>query len=126
MVPAKIESSWQFQAACCLYRHGQALDLQDDYMASMRDDNKENAHQQSSSSKDNWPEVEIRVASKPSGEAVHVAGQSVLQEPDTIAANLPMHALSHQHVTELVCCCPPLQRCLMRRSVLLLCSCSVP
>ena len=55
---------------CCCCRHGQALDLQDDYMASRHDADKENAHQQSNVGKDNWPEVEIRVAGKTAGKAL--------------------------------------------------------
>ena len=67
-------------------RHGQALDLQDDYMASRHDANKENAQQHSNGGKDNWPDVEIRVGSNSAGKALHMlVKEEVLHDPQQSA-----------------------------------------
>lgn len=51
----------------CL-RHGQALDLQDDYLSETVKQGKENAAPGTNTKPDdNWPEVEIRVANKRPG-----------------------------------------------------------
>jgi hypothetical protein len=51
------------------FRHGQALDLKNDYLGSPAKAGKENAapHAEEDKAGGNWPEVEIRVASKHSG-----------------------------------------------------------
>lgn len=50
-------------------RRGQALDLKDEYLSSPAKNGKENAEPQAKANKadGNWPEVEIRVASKHAG-----------------------------------------------------------
>lgn len=55
---------------CGYDRHGHALDLRDDYLHSPAKEGKENAAPQGKAEKadGNWPEVEIRVASKHPGD----------------------------------------------------------
>lgn len=49
-------------------RHGQALDLRDDYLSETVKHGKENAAPATNTKPDdNWPQVEIRVANKRSG-----------------------------------------------------------
>lgn len=46
-------------------------------MTSKQDEDKENEQQPSSSGKDNWPQVEIRVAGNPSGTALNVQSKQI-------------------------------------------------
>ena len=56
-------------------RHGKALDLHKDYLSSPAKKGKENAepHAKHKKAHGNWPEVEIRVASKHSGDLLQLS-----------------------------------------------------